>query len=155
MIWLPSEPQASACRADSMAEVISASLHHGAPPTAGRGGCWRPSTAPAALGPGAAPVDTDAHGLVPADRGLNIWANCLSFLSPLPTLPGLIRYLDRASGTGRKFRQQAMAVVMEVPHQRHVLPHAVELLADVGHGLRSLGVFTVMRTNRNLPGPAP
>ena len=26
-----------------------------------------------------------------------IWPNCLSFFSPLPTLPGLMRYLDSAS----------------------------------------------------------
>ena len=42
-------------------------------------------------------------------------------------------------GAGRKLGEQAVAVVVEVADQRHVDAHAVELLADVRHGLRRLG----------------
>jgi hypothetical protein len=53
-------------------------------------------------------------------------------LAPLPTLPGLMRYLDSACAQAGWLGQQLVAVVVEVADQRHVDAHAVELLADRG-----------------------
>ena len=96
----------------------------------------------------AAPVDADAHRLVPSGTPpRSSGANWSSRLSPLPTLPGLMRYLASACGAVRKLRQQPVAVVVEVADQRHVDAHAVELLADVAAPARAAsGVLTVMRT---------
>ena len=50
-----------------------------------------------------------------------------------------MRYFDERLRALRKLRQQLVAVVVEVPHQRHVEAHAVELLTDGRDFRRRLG----------------
>ena len=42
-------------------------------------------------------------------------------------------------GAGGHIGQQAVAVVMKVTDQRHIHAHFVQLLANIGHGLRGFG----------------
>ena len=94
-----------------------------------------------------APVDADAHRLAVAMAASIMVANCSSGCAPCPTLPGLMRYLARASAQSGNSAQQLVAVVVEVADQRHVEAVRVEALADRGHLRRRAAVLTVMRTS--------
>ena len=87
----------------------------------------------------AAPVDADAHRLVPAHGGLDHLAELAVALVALAHVAGVDAVLGQRLGAGRIVGEQAVAVVVEVADQRHVDAHAVELLADVGHLRRGLG----------------
>ncbi|MNT56378.1 hypothetical protein D3C72_1936690 [compost metagenome] len=97
MTWLPAMPIDSASLADSMAEVISASY---ITCLASQGSArWlfvsiKLASSSWSRLPQFTPMRT---GLFQRMAASIIWPNCLSFLSPLPTLPGLMRYLLSAS----------------------------------------------------------
>jgi hypothetical protein len=114
-----------------MAEVISASYITLAHPRAGALGVLVHQDASSSWSrlPQLTPMRT---GLFQRIAASIIWPNWRSRLSPLPTLPGLMRYLDSAWRRPDS-RSAAVAVVVEVADQRHVDAHAIELLADVGH----------------------
>ena len=63
-----------------------------------------------------------------------ITTNCGSRLLPLPTLPGLIRYLASARAHSGYSVEELVAVEVEIADQRHVAAQRVELLADRRHG---------------------
>ena len=92
----PFSPRASARRAESMAEVISASY---ITCRASQGwGRWAFTSINCASSSWSRlPQFTPMRTALSWRAAISIiWANCLSFLSPLPTLPGLMRYLDSA-----------------------------------------------------------
>ena len=60
--------------------------------------------------------------------------NCSSRRLPVPTLPGLIRYLSSAAAQRRIARQQQVTVVVEVADERRVDAGVAHALADLGHG---------------------
>ncbi len=97
MIWLPFMPIDSASLAESIAEVISASYitcfaSHGS----GRRLLMSIRSASSSWSrlPQLTPMRT---GLFQRMAASIIWPNWRSCLSPLPTLPGLMRYLHSAS----------------------------------------------------------
>ena len=65
---------------------------------------------------------------------LQIVANCSSRRAPLPTLPGLMRYLSSARGAVGELRQEDVAVVVEVADQRRLDAGVEHPLLDLGHG---------------------
>ena len=65
-------------------------------------------------------------------------ANCRSFFSLKPTLPGLMRYLSSACGAGRMIGEELVADVMKVPDDRDVDPELEEPFLDMRHGSRRL-----------------
>jgi len=73
----------------------------------------------------------------------------------LPTLPGLMRYLESACAHSGYSHQKLVAVVVEVADERHRDAHAVQLLANRRHLGRRLGELTVMRTTSSRPAPVP
>ena len=76
-----------------------------------------------------------------------IVANCSSRRAPLPTLPGLIRYLSSACGAVGELRQQDVPVVVEVADQRRRRTPASSIrLLISGHGRAASGTLTVTRT---------
>ena len=87
----------------------------------------------------AAPVDADAHRLVVLRGGFDHQRELAVVLVALAHIAGVDAVLAERLRAGRVLGQQAVPVVVEVADQRHVDAHAVELLADVGHGRRSVG----------------
>ena len=73
-------------------------------------------------------------------------ANCSSRRLPVPTLPGLIRYLSSASAHVGKLREQQVAVVVEVADERSRAAGIEHPLLDFGNGRGGVRVFTVTRT---------
>ena len=65
---------------------------------------------------------------------LQMVANCSSRLRPVPTLPGLMRYLSSASAQSGIPREQQMAVVMKVANQRSRTASVHHSLLDFGDG---------------------
>ena len=68
-----------------------------------------------------------------------IVVNCSSRRLPVPTLPGLIRYLSSALAHVGVLRQQDMAVVVEVADERRGDARVEHALLDGGHRGRRLG----------------
>ena len=81
----------------------------------------------------AAPVDADAHGLVPAHGGFDHQAKLGVALIALADIAGVDTVLGQGLRAVRVIGQQAVAVVMKVADQRHVNAHAVELFAHIRH----------------------
>ena len=126
-------PIASARWADSMADVISASyITCRASQGSARAAVLVHQLRQQFLVE-AAPVDADAHRLVPAHRRLDHLAELPVALVALADVAGIDAVLGQRLGAGRVVGQQPVAVVVEVADQRHVDAHAIELLADVGH----------------------
>ena len=88
----------------------------------------------------AAPVDADADRLVPAGGNLDHLGKLPVTLVTATDVAGVDAVLGQRLGAGRVVGQQAVAVVVEIADQRHMHAHAVQLLADVRHGLRGLVV---------------
>ena len=65
--------------------------------------------------------------------------NCSSRRLPVPTLPGLIRYLSSALAQSGVFRQQEVTVVVEVADERRGDAGVEHALLDRGHSRRGLG----------------
>ena len=63
---------------------------------------------------------------------LQIVANCSSRRRPVPTLPGLMRYLSSAAAQAGIPRQQQMAVVVEVADERRRAAGVEHPLLDLG-----------------------
>ena len=87
----------------------------------------------------AAPVHADAHRLVVAAGHFDHLREVV-----VATLaPAHVAGIDAVFGQGLralgKLREQLVAVVVEVAHQRHRHAHAVELFADGGHLARGFG----------------
>ena len=61
-------------------------------------------------------------------------ANCSSRRLPVPTLPGLMRYLSSARGAVGIAGQQQVAVVVEVADERRVDAGVEHAPLDLGHG---------------------
>ena len=70
---------------------------------------------------------------------LQIVANCSSRRLPVPTLPGLMRYLSSARAHVGIARQQQMAVVVEVADERRRAAGIEHALLDLGHRRGRLG----------------
>ena len=133
MIWLPARPISSARLADSMAEVISASYMT---LRASQGWLRRAFSSISEASsswsrlPQLTPMRT---GLLPADGRFDHLAELPVALVALADVAGVDAVLGQRLRAVGKLGEQAVAVVVEVAHQRHVDAHAVELLADVGH----------------------
>ena len=78
-------------------------------------------------------------GLPWSTATLQIVANCSSRRLPVPTLPGLIRYLSSAARAVRVARQQQVPVVVEVADERRRAAGVEHPLLDLGHRGRGLG----------------
>ena len=87
----------------------------------------------------AAPVHADAHRFVPAQRGFDHLAKLAVFFVALAHVAGVNAVFGQGLRAVGKVGEQAVAVEMEIAHQRHRHAHAVQLLADIGYGLRRLG----------------
>ena len=65
----------------------------------------------------------------------------------MPTLPGLMRYLARARGAVGIFRQQQVAVVVEVADDGHAQALRREPVDDLGTAAAASSLLTVTRTS--------
>ena len=70
---------------------------------------------------------------------LQMVENCSSRRLPVPTLPGLMRYLSSAAAQSGIARQQQVAVVVEVADERRRAAGVEHPLLDLGHGRRRFG----------------
>ena len=86
-----------------------------------------------------APVDTNAHSLVPSHGRFDHLAKLLVALVPLAHIARVDPILGQGLGTVGKLGEQAVAVVVEITNQRNTFTHAVELFADVRHRRGRLG----------------
>ena len=87
----------------------------------------------------AAPIHANAHGFVITDSRLDHLAKLLVVFVTLAHITGIDAVFRQGLGALWIVGQQTVAVVMEVTDQRDMDVHAVQLLADVWHRLRSLG----------------
>ena len=104
-----------------------------------------------------APVDADAHRLAELD-GLarSSPRTAESCLLPLPTLPGLMRYLAERLRALGIIGQQLVTVEVEVADQRHRAAQRVEPFPDRRHGRRGFdGVDGDRGPARTRRRPAP
>ena len=84
---------------------------------------------------------------LPLSRAMpQIVANCSSRRAPVPTLPGLIRYLSSACGAVGILRQQQVAVVVEVADEGRVTPASSIRCLISGTAAAASGMLTVTRT---------
>ncbi len=97
----------------------------------------------------AAPVHANANGFVVPGRDVHHLAKLAVALVAPAHVAGVDAVFGQRLGAGRVVAQQAVAVVVKVADQRHVNAHAVELLADVGHGL---GGFVVVHRDAHQLG---
>ena len=86
----------------------------------------------------AAPIDADADRLAPLQRHLNDGRKLRIALVLEADVAGIDPILVERLRAGRIFRQQLVADIVEISHDRHLDAHAVQLFADVRHGLRGL-----------------
>ena len=142
-------PSSSACAADSSAETISASRITSSASSGAARARVLVHQAREQLLVEAAPVDADAHRLAVARCAASIMvANCSSRFAPLPTLPGLMRYLASARAQSGYCAEQLVAVEVEIADQRHAAAHRVEPRADARPPARPPpACSTVMRTS--------
>lgn len=146
MIWLPSRPMSSARRADSTAEVISASYITWRASQGGVGGYWHPSGWQEALDQDS-PVDTDANRLVPPHRSFDHLAKLAITLVTFANIARIDTVLRQCLCTIRKIRQEPMPVVMKIPDQRNAFPIRSSCSRIYGTAAAASGVLTVIRTN--------
>ena len=85
------------------------------------------------------PLTPMRTGLSWSRATLQMVANCSSRRLPVPTLPGLMRYLSSASAQSGISRQQQVAVVVEIADERRGDARVEHPLLDLGHGGRRLG----------------
>ena len=62
--------------------------------------------------------------------------NCSSRRAPVPTLPGLMRYLSSAAAQSGISAQQQVTVVMEVADERRTAARVEHALLDLRDGRR-------------------
>ena len=79
------------------------------------------------------PLTPMRTGLPWSTATLQMVVNCSSRRLPVPTLPGLMRYLSSASAA-REARQQQVAVVVEVADERRRAAGVEHALLDLRHG---------------------
>jgi hypothetical protein len=92
-----------------------------------------------------AAVDADAHGLPWSIATWQMVANCSSRRLPVPTLPGLMRYLSSAART-RETRQQQVTVVVKVADERRRAAGIEHARLISGTAAAASGRLTVTRT---------
>ena len=85
------------------------------------------------------PLTPMRTGLPWSTATLQIVANCSSRRRPVPTLPGLMRYLSSARAHAGILREQQVPVVVEVADERRRAAGVEHALLDLGHGRRRLG----------------
>ena len=73
-------------------------------------------------------------GLPRSAATLQIVANCASRRRPVPTFPGLIRYLSSASAQAGNFVRKDVAVVVKVANEGDGAPKVEQSLLDLWHG---------------------